>query len=163
MSTLSTEPHWTAEEERRLVRKLDWRLLPFLSFLQLLSFLDRVNIGIQLPQFYEIPLTFLGNAKIANKESGASMEEELGLSPNQYSFSLSIFFVGYVLCEVPSNIMMKKARPSRWISRIMVTWGLISTCMAAVHDFRGLAICRALLGAAEAGFFPGVVYYFSFW
>jgi MFS family permease len=91
------------------------------------------------------------------------MEDELNLSPTQYSFSLGIFFVGYVLMEVPSNNLLKKVRPSRWISRIMVTWGIISTATAAVTSFSGLVTVRILLGIAEAGFFPGIVYYFSFW
>lgn len=91
------------------------------------------------------------------------MESELNLSPTQYALALAIFFAGYVLFEIPSNVMLKKATPSRWIARIMVTWGIISTCFAAVKGFEGMLVCRALLGVAEAGFFPGIVYFFSFW
>ena len=91
------------------------------------------------------------------------MQDTLNLSEKQYSLIVALFFIGYVLCEVPSNSMLKKARPSRWIARIVVSWGLISTCMAAVQDWTGLLVCRLLLGIFEAGFFPGVVYYFSFW
>ena len=105
----------------------------------------------------------IGNAKIANKESHEGLEEALDLTPSQYQLALGIFFVGYVVFEVPSNLALKKFRPSRWISRIMVTWGIISTCMAAVKDFKGLITCRILLGVAEAGFFPGIIYYLSFW
>ncbi len=91
------------------------------------------------------------------------MADSLSLTPREYSLALSVFFIGYVLFEVPSNILMKKARPSRWIARIVVSWGLISASMAAVSNAQGLLVCRALLGIFEAGFFPGVVYYFSFW
>ncbi|KAK9766387.1 hypothetical protein K7432_004554 [Basidiobolus ranarum] len=128
--------------EQKLLRKMDWHLIPFLSLLYLCSFLDRVNIG---------------NARLF------SMEESVGVTDDQFAWSLSIFYVGYVLLEVPSNNLLKRFRPSRWISRIMVSWGIITMCTAAVKGFASLMICRFLLGCAEAGFFPGIIFYLSFW
>ncbi|ORX92412.1 MFS general substrate transporter [Basidiobolus meristosporus CBS 931.73] len=128
--------------EKTLLRKLDWHLIPYLSLLYLCSFLDRVNIG---------------NARLF------SMEESIGVTENQFAWSLSIFYVGYILFEVPSNNLLKRFRPSRWISRIMVSWGIITMCTAAVHGFNSLMVCRFLLGSAEAGFFPGIIFYLSFW
>jgi MFS family permease len=127
---------------KKLIRKMDFRLIPYLSILYLFSFLDRVNIGY---------------ARIYR------MEEELNLNQSQYSWSLSVFFIGYVLFEVPSNLILKKATPPRWISRIMVTWGGITMAMAAVKNFQGLIACRFFLGLSEAGLFPGIIYFLSFW
>ncbi|KXN73673.1 MFS nicotinic acid transporter Tna1 [Conidiobolus coronatus NRRL 28638] len=127
---------------KSLIRKVDIRLLPYLTLLYLFSFLDRVNIGF---------------ARVYR------MEEELHLTPAQYSWTLSIFFVGYVLFEVPSNLLLKKATPPRWIARIMVTWGAITMALAAVKNFEGLMAGRFFLGVAEAGLFPGLIYFLSFW
>ncbi|KAL1920358.1 uncharacterized protein VTP21DRAFT_735 [Calcarisporiella thermophila] len=124
----------------RLVRKLDLRIFPSLCFMYLLSYLDRGNIG---------------NAKIVG------LDEDLGMSSIQYQTCLSIFYVGYVLGEIPSNIVMRRWKPSVWLAIIMIAWGTIGACMAAVQNFAGLATTRILLGFAEAGFFPGVIYYLS--
>ncbi|KAK9765677.1 hypothetical protein K7432_005798 [Basidiobolus ranarum] len=138
----SPEATWTPEEAKQLLRKLDFRILPYVGLLYLFSFLDRVNIG---------------NARLAK------LEADIGLNPSQYSWCLSIFFVGYVIFEVPSNLLLKKYSPSRWIARIMVTWGTCTMCMAAVKDFPGMMVCRLFLGIAEAGLFPGMVFYLTFW
>ncbi|RHZ54286.1 hypothetical protein Glove_428g67 [Diversispora epigaea] len=130
------------EEERKLLRKMDSRLLPLVTLLYVLSFLDRVNIG---------------NAKLAN------IEEDLGLTGNQYNWSLAIFFIGYVLFEVPSNIMLAKTKPSIWIPTIMVGWGIVMTLMALVIDFEQLMAARFFLGAFEAGLFPGIVFFITMW
>ena len=80
------------------------------------------------------------------------------------SFLFSLFsLVRYVIFEVPSNLMLKKATPSRWISRIVVSWGIVTTCIVFVNSFAGLMVCRALLGVMEAGFFPGMIFYLTFW
>ncbi|KXS21263.1 MFS general substrate transporter [Gonapodya prolifera JEL478] len=140
---------WTPEEEKALVRKIDLKLIPWIMVLYLCSYLDRVNIG---------------NAKVANQEvPGSSMEATLGLNSDQYSWSVAIFFFGYVIFEVPSNILMKVYSPSKWLARIMVTWGICATCMAAVSNFPGLLAARFFLGLMEAGSFPGFIYYYSFW
>ncbi|ORY02799.1 putative nicotinamide mononucleotide transmembrane transporter protein [Basidiobolus meristosporus CBS 931.73] len=137
-----SEATWTPEEAKELLRKLDFKILPYAGLLYLFSFLDRVNIG---------------NARLAK------LEVDIGLTPSQYSWCLSIFFVGYVIFEVPSNLLLKKYSPSRWIARIMVTWGTCTMCMAAVKNFPGMMVCRLFLGISEAGLFPGIVFYLTFW
>ncbi|KAJ1910730.1 hypothetical protein IWQ60_010499 [Tieghemiomyces parasiticus] len=92
-----------------------------------------------------------------------SLEEDLGIDQVGYSWGLSIFFIGYVLFEVPSNMMLKRSLPSRWLALIIVIWGSLCACMAANTGTTSLLIIRFLLGAAEAGFFPGVVYYLTLW
>jgi hypothetical protein len=101
-------------------RKIDWRLIPFLAWLYLLSFLDRVNLG---------NVHAVVNAKI-------------GLSEYEYGYAVGVFFVGYVMCEVPSNIMLRKTSPSRWIARILLTWGILSTAMAFATSFTSLIVVR---------------------
>lgn len=129
---------------KRLIRKIDWRLIPFLALLYLLSFLDRTNIG---------------NARLD------TLEEDLGMSKTslQYNHALAIFFPFYVAVEVPSNMAMKRFRPSIWIPLLMVAWGLCTTLMGLVHNYTGLMVARAFLGVAEGGLFPGVTYLISLW
>ncbi|PCH36326.1 MFS general substrate transporter [Wolfiporia cocos MD-104 SS10] len=126
-------------DERKLMRKIDWRLVPWLSFLFLLSFLDR---------------TAVGNAKLYG------MEQDLHITDTQYLIALTVFFFPYAAFEVPSNILLKRMRPSIWLSFLMFAWGIM---MGLVHDYGGLLIMRWLLGAFEAGLFPGVNYYLSCW
>ncbi|KAK9761837.1 hypothetical protein K7432_012961 [Basidiobolus ranarum] len=128
--------------EKALVRKLDKRLVPFLALLYLCSFLDRVNIG---------------NAKLDH------IDQDLGLTSNDYSWSLSIFFIGYVLFEIPSNVMLKKIGPSKWIPIVMIAWAIVMICMAAVTNAAGLMASRFFLGLAEAGLVPGIIFYLSLW
>jgi MFS family permease len=130
------------EERNRVLRKLDTRLLPFVSLLYLLSFLDRSNIG---------------NAKVAG------MAKDLHLVGLKYNIAAAMFFIPYCFAEVPSNILLKLVRPSRWIPSIMVAWGLVMTLMCLVNSYRGLVIARVFLGLTEAGLFPGVTYYLSLW
>ena len=105
------------------------------------NFLDRVNLG-------NVHTDFI---------------EDLGLTELQFTLGVGIFFIGYVVFEIPSNLMLKKATPSKWIARIMVSWGIVSISMMFVKDFVGLMICRLLLGIMEAGFFPGIIFYLTFW
>ncbi|KXS09672.1 MFS general substrate transporter [Gonapodya prolifera JEL478] len=140
---------FSPEEEKALVKKIDRRMIPIVSMMYFLAYLDRVN---------------LGNAKVANNENKSdTLEASLGLDNLQYNWAVAIFFVPYVIFEVPSNFMMRIAGPKIWLARIMVTWGIIATCQAFVSNFAGIMACRALLGAAEAGLFPGVIFFFSFW
>ncbi|ORX89998.1 MFS transporter [Basidiobolus meristosporus CBS 931.73] len=136
------ENTWTPEEEAHLLRKIDARILPYAGLLYLFSFLDRVNIG---------------NARLAN------LEADIGLTSSQYSWCLSIFFIGYIIFEIPSNLLLKKYSPSHWIARIMVTWGVCTMSMAAVKNFAGMMVCRFFLGLSEAGLFPGIIFYLTFW
>lgn len=125
----------------RICRKVAWRLLPLLVVCYFLSFLDRVNISY----------------------AALSMNADLGLSASAYGLGAGIFFIGYLLFEVPSNILLKRFGPRVWIARIMISWGIISACMALVTGETSFYVLRFLLGFAEAGFFPGIVYYLSVW
>lgn len=112
------------------------RLLPFLFLCYILAYLDRINIGF---------------AKL-------QMGKELHLSDTAYGVTAGIFFAGYLLFEVPSNLMLVRVGARRWIARIMIAWGIVSAATAFVHSVPMLSFARFLLGAAEAGFFPGVVF-----
>ncbi|KAG0310546.1 hypothetical protein BGZ99_000306 [Dissophora globulifera] len=131
-----------SEAVQRVRWKVDKRLIPMLSLLYLCSFLDRVNIG---------------NAKVAN------LEQDLSLKPGAYNLALSIFFAGYVLGEIPANLMLKKIGPRRWVPMVMFCWGVVSMCMSAVNDGTGLIVARFFLGLAESGYAPGPVYIISLW
>ncbi|KAL1601694.1 hypothetical protein SLS60_006609 [Paraconiothyrium brasiliense] len=127
--------------EAKLVRKLDLYIIPVVMLLYLFSFLDRVNIG---------------NARLYG------LEEDLGLNSTQWQTAISILFVTYILSEVPSNLVLKKLRPSRWIAFITVSWGIIATLTGVVQNYAGLIVCRLFLGAVEGGLFPGLAIYLTF-
>ncbi|KAJ7642795.1 MFS general substrate transporter [Mycena polygramma] len=129
-------------DERKLLRKLDLALIPWLSLLYLLSFLDRTSIG---------------NAKLYH------METDLHMSDDQYLISLTVFFFSYAIFEVPSNVFLKRLRPSIWLSVLMLLWGVMMTVQGLVHNYGGLVGMRWMLGTFEAGLFPGVNYYLSCW
>ncbi|KAJ6440498.1 MFS nicotinic acid transporter Tna1 [Purpureocillium lavendulum] len=129
-------------DEKKVLRKMDIRLIPMLALLYLLSFLDRANIG---------------NAKIEG------LQEDLGMTDDQYNWCLTVFFFTYAAFEVPSNLLLKKYRPSRWLPFIMVCWGIVVTLMGIVQNYTGLLIARVFLGLSEAGLFPGVAYYLTMW
>ncbi|MCG7367706.1 MFS transporter [Pantoea sp. ACRSH] len=134
----STAP---SELERETVRRVVWRILPFLIVCYLIAIIDRGNIGM----------------------ASLQMNEDLGLSKAVFGLASSLFFVGYFLFEVPSNLAMQKVGAKIWISRIMITWGIVSVCTAFVESSEMLYLLRFLLGAAEAGFFPGVLLYLTYW
>ncbi|KAK6209132.1 hypothetical protein LQW54_006586 [Pestalotiopsis sp. IQ-011] len=121
-------------DEKKILRKMDMRLIPMLALLYLLSFLDRGNIG---------------NAKIEG------LQEDLNMTSDQYNWCLTVFFFSYAAFEVPSNLLLKKLRPSRWLPLIMVAWGIVMTLMGIVRSYSGLLAARFFLGVAEAGLFPG--------
>ncbi|KAH7921920.1 MFS general substrate transporter [Leucogyrophana mollusca] len=127
-------------EDRRIRRKVDLRLLPVLTILYLLSFLDRSNIG---------------NAKIDG------MATDLNLSAPGYNDALAIYFVGYVIFEIPANIILKRCNPQVWLPTLTLVWGIVSIIQGVVRNQSGLLGIRFLLGATEAGLFPGVIYVFS--
>ncbi|KAJ7739082.1 MFS general substrate transporter [Mycena maculata] len=141
-STLPPPPTLTAEEERKLWRKIDLRLMPILSLMYLLSFLDRGNIG---------------NARLQG------LETQLNLVGNEFNIALTMYFVPYCIFECPANMVLKKFRPSRWLPGITVAWGIIMTLMGLVKTYPQLVGVRICLGVAEAGLFPGVVYYLTLW
>jgi D-galactonate transporter len=125
------------EIERITMARVTWRLLPFLLLLYIISWLDRVNVGF---------------AKL-------QLNTDLGFSETMYGIGAGIFFVGYGLCEVPSNLLLVRFGARVWIARIMVTWGLISCAMMFVQGPTSFYLLRFLLGVAEAGFLPGIIYY----
>ncbi len=139
MTTLSLEASVSARSTA--YRKTAWRLMPFLMLCYLCAYLDRVNVGF---------------AKL-------QMMNDLALSETVYGLGAGIFFLGYFLCEVPSNLILHRVGARRWIARIMITWGLISASTAFVQGANSLYVMRFLLGAAEAGFFPGVLLYLTYW
>lgn len=127
---------------KKLVRKLDWHLIPFLSLIYLLCFLDRTNIG---------------NARLDN------LEKDLKLRGLQYNDCLAILFPFYIAAEIPSNMMMKRFRPSMWLTFIMVFWSIAMICQGFVKNYSGLMATRVFLGVFEGGLFPGVNYYITQW
>jgi ACS family tartrate transporter-like MFS transporter len=131
----------SAELETRVLRKVTLRIVPFVMLLYFIAFIDRVNIGF----------------------AALTMNKELGFSPTVFGFGAGIFFLGYFLFEVPSNLVLDKVGARIWIARVMITWGLISGAMAFVQGPNSFYALRFLLGAAEAGFFPGIILYLSYW
>ncbi|KAG1830555.1 major facilitator superfamily domain-containing protein [Suillus variegatus] len=139
---LNLSPSPSSRERARILRKIDWHLLPFVTVFYLLSFLDRANVG---------------NAKVAG------MATDLKLTGFRYNIAAAVFFIPYCFAEVPSNIALKLFRPSRWIPSIMVLWGVVMTLMCLVRSYQSLVVARVFLGLAEAGLFPGVNYYICLW
>ncbi|ETN46418.1 uncharacterized protein HMPREF1541_00602 [Cyphellophora europaea CBS 101466] len=135
-------PRYDDKETKRVLRKVDYRLVPMLTLLYVLAFLDRSNIG---------------NAKIAG------MNEELELTGTQYNIALTVFFFPYAIFEVPSNIVLKVMRPSWWIAIMMLAWGVVMTLQGIVQNYEGLVATRTMLGLAESGFFPAATYLLTTW
>ncbi|KAF4468799.1 inner membrane transport yfaV [Fusarium albosuccineum] len=133
----------TPEQRKTIIKKIDRRLVPMLAVLYLISHLDRANIG---------------NAKIEG------LADDLNLVGNQYNIVLSLFFIPYILLEIPSNILLKKfSKPSVYLGSLVTIWGVIMTLHGVVKNFGGLLAVRILLGVFEAGFYPGAVYLCTFW
>lgn len=124
------------------VRRAGRRLIPLLVLLYFVNYLDRVNIAFAGPN---------------------GMNDELGLSATLFGVAAGVFFIGYLLLEVPSNLMLHRFGARRWIARILVTWGIVATAMAFVPNATVLVVLRFLLGVAEAGFFPGIILYLTYW
>jgi len=130
------------EAEKKLVRKIDMHLIPILWIMYVLNYVDRTNIG---------------NAKTAG------MDVDLGLTSSRYAWVISIFFFGYLIMEVPSNMVLSRSRPSLFLPAIMLVWGALSAAMACVHNYGSLLAFRFVLGCVESGFFPGVLFMMSCW
>ena len=124
-----------------LYRKIAWRLVPFLMLLYMVAFLDRVNISF----------------------AALTMNRDLGISESVYGFAAGVFFLSYCLFEVPANLVLARLGARRWLSILMVIWGIVSMGTAFVHSEGTYIGARFLLGIAESGFYPGVIYYFTFW
>lgn len=130
-----------ADPVNTLYHKITWKLIPFLCFCYLAAYLDRINIGF---------------AKL-------QMLDQLQFSETAFGLGAGLFFVGYIIFEVPSNLVLERVGAKIWIARIMITWGLLSACTMLVTSTTQFYILRFLLGAAEAGFLPGVLYYLTTW
>jgi D-galactonate transporter len=123
------------------VRRAMWRLLPFLGLCYLLNYVDRVNVGF----------------------ASLTMNPDLGLSAAAYGLGAGLFFIGYFFFEVPSNVILHRVGARLWIARIMITWGVVASATAFVQGEISFFIVRFLLGIAEAGFFPGIILYLTYW
>jgi ACS family tartrate transporter-like MFS transporter len=127
--------------EQATMRKVGLRLIPFLCICYIVAFIGRVNVGF----------------------AALSMSADLGLSPTAFGFGSGLFFIGYFLFEVPSNLLLERFGARLWIARVMITWGIISMGFAFVAGHNSFYALRFLLGVAEAGFFPGVILYLTYW
>jgi ACS family tartrate transporter-like MFS transporter len=127
--------------ERSTMRKVYLRLLPFAVLSYVLAYIDRINVSF----------------------AGLTMRGDLGMSAGTFGFAVGMFYWGYFIFEVPSNVILEKIGARIWIARIMITWGILAGLTAVVTDSTSFAIVRFLLGVAEAGFFPGIILYFTYW
>lgn len=127
---------------RSAIRKVSLRLVPFVALMFFINFLDRTAIGFAAPN---------------------GMNTDLALSAAQFGFASGVFFIGYILLEVPSNLALHRFGARRWLSRIMVSWGIVALLFTWVQNFEQLVVLRFLLGVAEAGFFPGAILFLSLW
>ena len=127
--------------EKSAMRKIYWRLLPFAVLSYFLAYIDRINVSF----------------------AGLTMRDDLNMSASAFGFALGTFYWGYFIFEVPSNLIMEKVGARLWIARIMITWGILAGITATVTGSTSFGIVRFLLGVAEAGFFPGIVLYFTYW
>jgi MFS transporter, ACS family, tartrate transporter len=141
MSSPVTNTVVATDLESVVVRKLLWRLLPFLFLLYIVNYLDRINVGFAALQ----------------------MRSQLGFSDEVFGTGFGIFFVGYFFLQVPSNLALSRVGARRWMAAIMVLWGVVSCGMILVHTPRSFYVMRFVLGAAEAGFFPGIILYLKNW
>ncbi|GLW98294.1 MFS transporter [Microtetraspora sp. NBRC 16547] len=130
-----------ALDTQRLIRRLSWRIVPLIFILYIIAYVDRSAVSF----------------------AALTMNADLGLSASAYGLGASMFFISYLLFEVPSNLLLVKFGPRKWIARILVTWGIVTVATFAIQDEIGLYVARFLLGAAEAGFFPAIILYISWW
>jgi MFS transporter, ACS family, tartrate transporter len=138
---MSASPTADNALETATMRAVSWRLMPFLLAAYVVCYIDRVNVGFAALQ----------------------MNKAVGIDPKTYGLGAGIFFVGYFILEVPSNLALERFGASKWIARIMLTWGLVSGAFALIGGPTSFLVLRFLLGAAEAGFFPGVILYLTYW
>ena len=127
--------------EKSAMRKIYWRLLPFAVLSYFLAYIDRINVSF----------------------AGLTMRDDLAMSAAAFGFALGTFYWGYSVFELPSNLIMEKVGARLWIARIMITWGILAVITATVTGSTSFGVVRFLLGVAEAGFFPGLILYFTYW
>src|SRR2546429_2079776 len=138
---MPTDANETNSFEAKLIRKLQWRLIPFLFFLYVISFIDRSNISI----------------------AALTMNKDLAISSEQFGWVAGVFFFGYVLSGIPSNLMLHRFGARLWITVILILWGTLALMMGLVHSVQQLYVLRFVLGLAEGGYFPGVALYLTYW
>jgi len=138
----TTTPRVQSPVEKSAIRKVAVRLVPFVALMFFINYLDRTAIGFAAPN---------------------GMERDLALSAAQFGFASGVFFIGYILLEVPSNLALHKFGARKWLARIMVTWGIVALLFTWVQNFEQLVVLRFLLGVMEAGFFPGAILFLSLW
>ncbi|KAJ4367989.1 hypothetical protein N0V83_006344 [Neocucurbitaria cava] len=141
-------PQLDPAAEKRMVRKIDIRLLPITAVVYLLCYLDRSNIG---------------NAKILNSTTHDDMRETNNMTNYQFTIALMAFLIAYSIFEAPSNLALKVISPNRWIGMLVIAFGALCAGIAGTHNFAGVTALRFFLGASEAGSFPGLIFYFSLW
>lgn len=143
LTTIDSEEEYLKNADAtKIIRKMDWKILPVMSILYLMSFLDRTNIG---------------NAKVAG------LVKELKITDKQYLLTLTCFFFTYAAVEVPSNLILKRVGAKVWLPAIMILWGCVCIGMGFVKGYEGLLTARIFLGLAEGGLFPGVTWYLTTW
>ena len=138
---MEAQSKFSLEFQRRTILKVSWRLLPVIVAAYLVAYIDRTNVSF----------------------AALTMNKDIGLSAYMYGWGAGIFFVAYALFEVPSNVILQRTSARLWIARIMITWGIISGLMATVTGPVSFLVLRFLLGVAEAGFFPGIIFYLTLW
>ncbi|KAF5389875.1 hypothetical protein D9757_003570 [Collybiopsis confluens] len=147
--TESSSSSTIAEAElKKIQRKIDWHIMPWICLTYM---------------FMRLNVSGIGNIAIVNIEQKHDIKTQLHLNPSQWAWVISCFYYTYMFIEPVSTLMMKKTSPSIWISRIMVSWGIVACCGAAVQNYGGLITVRTLLGAMEGGYFPCILYFLSFW
>src|SRR5260370_14283746 len=128
-------------QQEAVLKKIAWRVVPFLTLAYVINYLDRTNIGV----------------------ASLTMNKDLGFTATQYGLGAGILFLGYTVFEIPSNLALYSIGARRWIARIMITWGVVSVATAWVYDANSYYVARFALGVSEAGFFPCAAYYFAAW
>ncbi|KAM0330826.1 hypothetical protein ACHAQA_003781 [Verticillium albo-atrum] len=141
-------PQIDKDIERRIVRKIDMRLMPLTALIYLLCYLDRANIG---------------NARILNSSTNDTMMDSTGMTPYEFTIALMVFLVAYSIFEAPSNLALKVFSPNRWLGVLIIGFGSFCVGLAGTHSFAQVATLRFFLGAFEAGVFPGMIFFLSFW
>ncbi len=130
-----------AVDDRAFYAKITWRLIPYMFLLYIVAYMDRVNVGF----------------------AALDMQRDLHFSNTVYGTGAGIFFLGYALCDLPSSLILRRVGTRIWIARIMISWGIVSACMAWIGSAQSFYLLRFLLGVAEAGFVPGMLLYLTFW
>ncbi|KAJ0332012.1 hypothetical protein COL922a_011567 [Colletotrichum nupharicola] len=134
--------------EKRIMRKIDLWLVGFYSLVYVFRVIDSANYS---------------NAAIINLEAGTGIKKQLGFTPSQWAWTLSIFSYSYLIFEPTNTVLLKLFKPSRWMFILIMAWGISACCSAAATDFSGMMCVRFAIGAAEAGFFPSVLFHYAFW